>query len=502
MSDPLADIVEREREKRHHALKEKVEGAARGLENLLAIADTYREGSTDPEQLGRRLGDFGGELINAGSLAEVLSHGRDKRGLSDERFARVQQTAERLRQALRGLEDAGEIPPLHDLAPEVAQHAREFDARGAEYAGILGLVRLADLEINAKYDPGRHEKLAERLDWRDLDNAESALCPPYVVLIETGKAGDKVVGQILELVTSGRPIKVACLGSPLDPLPGAAPERGRAEILQCVLAIEALPFALHNLFFLQSTPACDAEYEAHVVAALLSPRPAVLSLLAPDAPSATPSGRQAVDAVRSRAFPQFLYDPDRSLDVLTALELLDNPEPDQPWARTRLEYRVDGKSESISHRYTYADFVAAAGGSGLVHPPPAEISADRLVPLADYLELGPGRRKNHTPYVYVPGPGGGLDKAVPSRHLIVKAADRLRWWRMLQESSGVSNPHVRAMQKQLTDRLTAEKEAALQALRAELEGEFQVRERTAIENAVAGLARRLTAFTDPPHTQK
>ena len=56
MSDPLADIVEREREKRHHALKEKVEGAARGLENLLAIADTYREGSTDPEQLGRRLG--------------------------------------------------------------------------------------------------------------------------------------------------------------------------------------------------------------------------------------------------------------------------------------------------------------------------------------------------------------------------------------------------------------------------------------------------------------
>jgi hypothetical protein len=67
---------------------------------------------------------------------------------------------------------------------------------------------------------------------------------------------------------------------------------------------------------------------------------------------------------------------------------------------------------------------------------------------------------------------------------------------MLQEISGIDNPHVKRGQTVVQNELRAQHEAELESLRRELENDVSRREKAAVVSAVHKLVARLTGV-DP-----
>lgn len=491
MHTPLLPFLEDAWREGREALREALSQTVAGLEELLRLEEYHRHGHED-QPLREALGRFGETSFNLESLSSLLQHSVRSRHMTQERYHHAQELLAALREAQRRFESA---PPMCEVASieedEAAIHERA-ERHFNEMAALFRRLRIAHLEIKAKYQPKRHDTLFVDFNWRHLGPSEIRLCPPFLVVARLHSDDGAALRKIMSLLTSRKPIKILALR---EALRKAYPLTSETHI-PATMDVEMLPLALRGVYVLQ-TSVTQADFAARLAAALRSPRPGVLSLFwqagAPD----DPEFRIRADrALLSRTFPVFEYNPDRANEFVSCFDLSGNPDMDADWGRQTLVYLDEnGAPSEMKRNFTFANFASEepefAGGFA---DPPADATADSLVPLSSYLGFSRQQRAGTLPYVTVCDRSQRLVRKVPSQEIITQTSDRLHLWRTLKEFAGIDNPHVHAARTELHTQLGGECKVSLERLREQMETEARLRERTAMAQAVRTITSYLTGI--------
>jgi hypothetical protein len=487
MEEPILQAIEEVWRHRRAALETALAEALDGLRELLRLDEYHRHGH-DPDQLERSLGPLAGDNLDLGSLSRVLERGTRSRAMAPERVRRVQE----LIPTLDEMRKTWSSTPLETACIDIESDESEIRERAEAYLGRLAQVfrslRIAQLEIRSKYQAQTHDAMFARFDWRQLGPAEVQLSPPFLVLARLDGDRGARVHKIMSLLETGMPIKALALRSSLRQIYSG----GSRTRVPSKMTVETLPLALRGVYFRQ-THAAATDFQKQLAQGLSAPRPTVISVLRPQEQESDESfAARAERAVRARAFPSCLYDPDRDERFVLCFDLSGNPSPELAWTTETLSsVDPEGQPVEMKEAFTLAHFAASDSEleAELIDPPP---SGDSLVPLTDYLGFSRRQQMGKLPFVSLQNADGGVIRKVVSRELALQCAERLHLWRTLQEISGIDNPFVVATKAKVERELSAQRDAQLEGLRQEMEKDAARREKAAIASAVRKLVAELT----------
>ncbi len=492
MKEPIHQSVEDALHQISAAFEDAFEESIRDLTALVRLDEYHRHGH-DPEQLERALGPLAATNMDIGSLSRVLGESRRSRAMTPERLQRVEELIETLRE----MKESWSTGPLDSVSMEIENEEREILERAEEHfnqiARVFRTLRVAQLEVHGKYDPGIHDTVFADFTWRQLGPAELRSCPPFLVMARLDGERGEQLGKVMSLLQSGMPLKVAALRSSLRDVRSASLD---AEV-PSTMTIETLPLAMRGVYFIQTCVA-TSDFQHQLIQGLTAPRPGVISLLSQrDDEDHAAFQKRAERAVRARAFPMCTYDPDRNSRFVLCFDLSTNPSPDTPWTTNTLFVRdSQGQTIEVEEPFTFAHFAASESEfAPELSDPPA--IADNLVSLTDFLELTRRQRLGKVPFISLPGSDGSIDRKVVSTRLAFQCSERLHLWRTLQEISGIDNPFVSTTRTTLHKELGAQQEAELETLRQEMEQDAARREQAAATAAIRKLVAHLTGVEPP-----
>jgi pyruvate-ferredoxin/flavodoxin oxidoreductase len=308
-----------------------------------------------------------------------------------------------------------------------------FEGHMAKMAEGFRVIRLADLELEGRYNAEEHDPFFNRFDWRQFTDEEALLCPPVVVVGEDGPLAGAGLQDLSALLRSGKPIKVLCL------------DRQSYRHAAGLSADEEGPVPRRQDLMLQGL----ADRAAYVAAASLANVPrmlesfmeglgkrraALFSVYCPSLPADDRAVDQSRLALESRAHPLFRFDPDRGATPEVCLDLAGNPALDVLWPTYTLTYRdAEGKAQAMDVPMTFADFAATV--PELQHHFRAveeEAGSRDWVPVAEYLERDAEDRAEGAPFIWAVDGLGRRERLAVSRALVRACEERRDTWKLLR----------------------------------------------------------------------
>ena len=349
---------------------------------------------------------------------------------------------------------------LFQDAPSLAMGV--FEGHMARMAEGFRAIREAELELSGKYVPAEHEAFLRNFGWRDFSDEEWALCPPVVAVGGDGAMYDIGFQNLSRLMASGHPIKVlvldtqvysntggqACtsgfLGQVSDMAQFGAAAPGKQEPRK---EIGLIGMAHRTTYVLQSSIAHPGHMIEGFVRGLRARRPALFNIYSSCQPEHgigdDMSAQQAKLAVESRAYPIFHYDPDAGELPKDCFDLEGNPAPDDDWPTYRLRYKEHGREKSMEIPLTFVDFaITEARFRKHFRMAPRDTWNDRMIPLAEFLELETDAREDLFPFVWSVDRAGELTRLMVDQTMVASCEDRRHFWRMLRSLSGVERPET------------------------------------------------------------
>ncbi len=381
---------------------------AQALDDLL-VQNRRQRRSHKGKQLRKGMGRFAADAVNDDALSSILTMGDRIRLMPEDRLKRIEQLCSDLQAVIVQYRKAAPEPIRLVFDGDMGRVLRRCEMHWDAMARAFRILRMAQLEVRAQYEPARHDLLFRDFKWRNLAVSELKLSPPFLVKVRSEAGASDQTAAVARLLACGYPIKVMVMRSSVPCANGTAAWPHFGAVADDVL----LPVAVRGVYAAQLTP-WSTGFEDHITRALLSPRPAYLSVLTLDG-----HGNQdlAERAVASRAFPLFELDPDRS----PVMDLTGNPEPGATWAAN----------------VTYADYtVRDDDHAAEFSDPPEDWPDHQLIPVAEYLERAETGAGDMLPYVAVADTEGGVRKRVPSDLVMARARDCMHRWRILQCLSG------------------------------------------------------------------
>jgi pyruvate-ferredoxin/flavodoxin oxidoreductase len=256
---------------------------------------------------------------------------------------------------------------------------------------------------------------------------------------------------------------------------------------------------MRGVYFLQTCVAAP-DFQKQMFEGLTAPRPGVISVLCKrNEEEQAAFQSRAERAVRSRAFPMCLYDPDRAHRFGMCFDLSANPAPDTLWTTETLSgQNAQGQPIEVEEPFTFAHFAASEAEFAAEFTDPPAI-ADHLIPMTDYLGFSRRQRVGKLPFISLVGKDGSIVRKVASPVIALQCSDRLHLWHTLQEISGMDNPHVNTTRAALQNECAAQQQELKKSLQQEMEKDAARREQAAVATAVRKLVVHLTGI-DPPNS--
>jgi pyruvate-ferredoxin/flavodoxin oxidoreductase len=467
----LVKALEEERSKLEQTLRERLaEGlSSADLDTLTEALGRLTPGRGALADLGEHLGALGAPatfdrqaILRMAHLAGELERDRQRLaegedGLGRARFGVV---------VTRGTvaDWAARFPRHPYYAPlTVAPTAQSVElargiARGlvAEHVELLRMLRRAALEAKPPTDRPVQLEAIERLTWDDLDAADRAACPPLVLLGDDTALLEHGFEALTRILASDLPVKVVLLDG-LGRL-GKGPE-------------PALAAMAHRRAFVLSGSLAHPEHLARGLAdALTWPGPALLHIHAPSPhrhgfPVDATLDR-AARAVEGRAHVLFRYDPGAEGLFGLRASLEDNPGSDADWGSL-----------------TFADWAAGEARFADHFEPLGERDG---VPFSEWLGLSEVDRRSRPPTVEV-----DEGRLVVGERMQRAAEERLSVWNVLRELTGTASPFTDQIRTQVKQEVEAEKQAQLDALKAEHEAKISELRSGREQEAISRLTERL-----------
>ena len=451
---------------------EKIDRLIVDLGKLLRERIVDGAGLGNEEVLDRFLAEAGSTDLTAGSLLQGLE-ARQETPLLDQPWLKkvtsliieLQDLRDRYRQgnhgrgrAPLGLANAGGCssvwggtypynpwpwPWAHDgdqQAPSLAMGL--FEGHMARMAEGFRVVRAAELVAGGRWQGEADESRLASLQWQEFTDDELALCPPVICLGGDGAMGEGGLQSLSHALMAGKPLKMLIVDNQghsatrdLSEATGFMPAGTGASWTRKEIGLIA---AAHRTAFVHQTSVASLPHMLDgFMRGLRSPRPAVFNVYAACQTShglaAHASTTQARLALESRAFPFFTFDPDAGSDSMTCFRLDGNPAPDQPWPVYRITVTENGETREVEQPVTFADFAAteprfAAHFTRLA----GDEEPDGLMPLGDYLRIGPGERQGRRPYLWS-GEGDQMERLLISAAMVAATEERAALWAHLRE---------------------------------------------------------------------
>ncbi len=425
------------------------------LTNILKTGDLGSGAAHRPERLRRSIGAAFEQSFDFDALSGLLSEQPAHDPLPETRRRRIGSVVETLG-AQRffipaGAETTKRRRQLHPFVFDGCGRAlKAFRERLPEMAELIKAMAIARLEIDNRYHEPTHDPFFENFDEQSLSVGDLALFPPCLAILESD-AGSSERAKLLEIITSGLPIKTLVnIGDLLEDLPI---EAGRLAFGAKGQELAGMALGLDDVYVLQSSSAYLYRMRDAVVSGLSYKGPALFSVFtgvsgqaeqAETDPSAGAPYLRTAAAVESRAFPVFVRDPAAGADWSSRFSLHDNPKAAADWPVHGLDYEdPELQRRSVGVAFTFADFVAGDGRfADMLAGLPDGDEPEGMVPLGDFLDLAAEDTEDKVPYVLMVDGDDVLHRAVVEDWL-VEAARRCReHWHSLQELGGINNSHA------------------------------------------------------------
>ncbi len=327
-----------------------------------------------------------------------------------------------------------------------------FEGHMAKMADGFRAIRIAELELDGKYQPAEHDEQFRYFDWQEFSDEEFHLCPPVVAVGGDGAMYDIGFQNLSRAMMSGKPVKVfvvdtqvysntggqACtsgfFGQISDMAQFGKAIKGKEEIRK---EIGLIAMAHRTTYVLQSTMAYANHMIEGFVQGLMSRRPALFNLYTscqPEHGIGDDMGHhQAKLAVESRAYPLFTYDPDRGKTPAECFDLDGNPMPGNDWPVAKIQYAEHGREKTMELPTTFADFaVTETRFRKHFRKIPRDAWHDNMVTVAEYIELDEDEREDKVPYVWALDANRELGRLLVADPMVTATEERRDFWIMLK----------------------------------------------------------------------
>ncbi len=426
------------------------------LSDILRAAFAHSQASRQPHHLKESVGGPHQDQFDFAALSRIVGKGVPRDELPPARHGRLVHVLGVLEsQRFFAPADAVDDSECFDFVfDNCAAAAKAYRDRLAEVAELVKAMSIAELEVQGRYIEAEHDLFFEAFDENALTAADLARFPDYLVCIAPDCNDAPENANLMEMLSSGLPVKVLVQTS--DLLEEASIGTGRFAFGVRSARLATAAMGLGGMFVLQSPSANLYALRSQIGRGLARPGPALFSVFAgsPRSASLLPPYLTAAAAMQSRAFPAFSYDAAAGGNWAARFSLENNPQPDDDWSVETIAY-FDAALQRAEQRsaFTFADFVLCdtryAAHFALV--PPERWNA-AMVPVADWLALDEADAAKRVPYLLAVDSQDTLQRVIVDARLMQATRRCLLLWRRLQEHGGVHDSHA--------ERLLAREKAA------------------------------------------
>ncbi|MCK5662237.1 MAG: hypothetical protein KAI17_02075 [Thiotrichaceae bacterium] len=322
----------------------------------------------------------------------------------------------------------------------------------------ISLMRQAKACVDPRY--AKQTEKRDQLRWQDLSHEEKQLCPPLFLIGGDDLLGTHGFSQIALLLNSDYPIKVVVfneLGSGLVSEGVQQYHLNRRQDSSNHLAMMAM--SQQNAYVAQTSFA-DSDHFQHSVQQLLANDKA--GLLSIHSPSPQRHGfrpeetiKQAELAVNSGMFPLFQYNPQKEGVFGSRLSLHE------------VVAQPNNELNPVHWAINETRFQA--------HFSELESNAVSPIDLANWLVLSDYDKTKKTPFIvlFSNDNEGETHKVTISQEFASMIAEQQNTQRTLQELAGIVTPFTDSVEKTVTERLSTEHQAEINALHADYEAKMK-----------------------------
>lgn len=294
-----------------------------------------------------------------------------------------------------------------------------FEGMMGQFAQVLKVVRMAELEIEGKYNPLEHDAYFNSFSWKDFTDEERKLCPPVLYMGSDSDIYGRSFTYVMKLLENNYPVKILVFDS-LQADPG--------------LSLTGLQFG--NAYVYQGGVGNMSSLVKGFVDGMNTWRPALYQVFTSQAHVSGESRRsldQSVLALKSRCYPVYSYHPERGEGIAECLDLSQTPELDDTYYTHQLTYLdAAGLESTVDVALTFADFAALEGSFENEFKKIVDLKAAvRYIPVSEYLELDPEERLEVRPMAYGLSSDRKLVQLEVSSRMIEMTEKRNRVWNLL-----------------------------------------------------------------------
>jgi hypothetical protein len=418
------------------------------LSDILRAAYHHSQAGRRPQSLKDSVGAAHHDQFDFEALARIVGKGVPRDELPASRRERLVRTLDVLEaQAIFPAADAGTGANAEFVFENCASAALALRERLPELAELVKALAIAELEAQGRYVEAEHDLFFETFDQSSLTADDLARFPDALVCIPPERNDAPENANLMELLSSGLPVKV--LVQTTDLLEEAALATGRFAFGVRSARLATTAMGLGGMFVLQSTSSNLYALRGRIAQGLACRGPALFSVYSgpADAPARLPPYLVAAAAMQSRAFPAFTYDAAAGSDWATRFSLENNPQADADWPIEQLDV-ADAALQRSAMRcaFKFADFVLCDPRyrAHFALAPSAHWSA-AMLPAADWLALPEADAAQRIPYLLAVDADDTLHRIVVASRLMQAARRCLLLWRRLQEHGGVHDSHAQAL---------------------------------------------------------
>ncbi len=332
-----------------------------------------------------------------------------------------------------------------------------FEGHMAKMAKGFMAIRLAELELEGKYNSTEHDEYFRYFNWKQFTDEEWLLCPPVVAVGGDGAMYDIGFQNLSRALASGMPIKAlildtqvysntggqACtsgfIGQVADMTPYGKSMKGKEEVRK---EMGLIGMAHRTSYILQGSPSNVTHLIEGYIDGLNSRRPAMFNIYATCQPEhGVPDDatyRQSKLVVESRGYPLIKFDPDAGETFAECMDLEGNPTIEDDWPTYDLNFEDEnGNPDSMQLPVTFAEF-AASEGRFRKHfsKAPQEMWGDEMIPFHEFLDLDEDDREGNYPYIWGVDENNRLIRILCSSEIVESALERRQFWRQLKGLTG------------------------------------------------------------------
>ncbi len=319
-------------------------------------------------------------------------------------------------------------------AEEVAHHFKE---NVALYKNVFVAKRIGELELENKYKPELHNAYFDNFSWESFTTEELVVCPRCILITTDKQLINNEFYNFSETITSNFPIKYFIIKTEEDDI-----EEDKRK-LHAHAELGSLLFSSKNLFLHQGNTITPQVLYTGLKEGLDAFAPACFYVYNSITKDHLNPLVWSSAMLESRDFPNFTYKGILGTPYGARFCVSNNPCADLDWPVHTIDIVEEDNQSKLDVAFTFCDLASLHQQYEhyFLNIEPQYWNKN-LVYLPHFLKLNLTEAIGKIPFIWMVNNKGHLQKVAVSETLVRATQERLDFWRLLQENSGINNFHV------------------------------------------------------------